>query len=563
MSINVAITETTITVSRQLQTQVNASITSAPISVTISNVDHNSHPALSIGSPANGLSVVAATQVLSIALASSLLTGALSSTDWTTFNNKQNALGYTPVNVASAEWIDLTDGGATTLHSHAGGGGTWGSITGTLSNQTDLQAALDAKQNSLTFPLAASLGGTGIANGAAATLTLPNLAITLGGGGAAQTYTLPATGGTFALLNAANVFTTNQMIDLSSDVIGLTIQGHSSQTVNHLTVEDSSGTDLFGITRLGGMAQTITNNFNSTGIGTPNNFVYTLSTTGSSWPNETAGFFTHTVINTALNRSTHAFSNSISYRASSGNYDAVLSGGNFQANSDTTGGGYVLNLIGGNFTSQSFSNRAGYAQNYYAGKFIVVADANAAKTAVRAVALYVPSITGNGNVTVPLVYGLLIDDQTFGTTRYAIYTGAGIVSLLGSNTVASAAGATWSGIQLRAATATITGSTNITTATGFNYFNVAQPTLSAASALTVTNSATIYIANAPAGGGAGPATITNPYSIWVDAGISRFDGNGTYIFELPADATGNISLATGRIPVKIGGVTKYIRYYDD
>jgi len=282
MSINVAITETTITVSRQLQTQVNASITSAPISVTISNVDHNSHPALSIGSPANGLSVVAATQVLSIALASSLLTGALSSTDWTTFNNKQNALGYTPVNVASAEWIDLTDGGATTLHSHAGGGGTWGSITGTLSNQTDLQAALDAKQNSLTFPLAASLGGTGIANGAAATLTLPNLAITLGGGGAAQTYTLPATGGTFALLNAANVFTTNQMIDLSSDVIGLTIQGHSSQTVNHLTVEDSSGTDLFGITRLGGMAQTITNNFNSTGIGTPNNFVYTLSTTGSS-----------------------------------------------------------------------------------------------------------------------------------------------------------------------------------------------------------------------------------------------------------------------------------------
>jgi hypothetical protein len=33
----------------------------------------------------------------------------------------------------------------------AGGGGTWGSITGTLSNQTDLQNALDAKQNSLGF----------------------------------------------------------------------------------------------------------------------------------------------------------------------------------------------------------------------------------------------------------------------------------------------------------------------------------------------------------------------------------------------------------------------------
>lgn len=30
-------------------------------------------------------------------------------------------------------------------------GGTWGSITGTLSNQTDLQNALNAKQNSLGF----------------------------------------------------------------------------------------------------------------------------------------------------------------------------------------------------------------------------------------------------------------------------------------------------------------------------------------------------------------------------------------------------------------------------
>jgi hypothetical protein len=37
------------------------------------------------------------------------------------------------------------------ISSSAGGGGTWGSIIGALSNQTDLQAALDAKQNSLGF----------------------------------------------------------------------------------------------------------------------------------------------------------------------------------------------------------------------------------------------------------------------------------------------------------------------------------------------------------------------------------------------------------------------------
>jgi hypothetical protein len=35
--------------------------------------------------------------------------------------------------------------------SGGGGGGTWGSITGTLSSQTDLQAALDAKQDDITF----------------------------------------------------------------------------------------------------------------------------------------------------------------------------------------------------------------------------------------------------------------------------------------------------------------------------------------------------------------------------------------------------------------------------
>jgi hypothetical protein len=43
--------------------------------------------------------------------------------------------------------------------SGAGGGGAWGTITGTLSDQTDLQGELDAKLNSL----AASTTGTAIA----------------------------------------------------------------------------------------------------------------------------------------------------------------------------------------------------------------------------------------------------------------------------------------------------------------------------------------------------------------------------------------------------------------
>ena len=52
----------------------------------------------------------------------------------------------------NGDWAVSSGGGG-------GGGATWGSITGTLSSQTDLQIALDAKQNTLTFdttPTAAS-----------------------------------------------------------------------------------------------------------------------------------------------------------------------------------------------------------------------------------------------------------------------------------------------------------------------------------------------------------------------------------------------------------------------
>lgn len=53
------------------------------------------HNPVTIGT-ANGLSL--STQSLSLGLASTSTTGALSSTDWNTFNSKQNALGFTPYN---------------------------------------------------------------------------------------------------------------------------------------------------------------------------------------------------------------------------------------------------------------------------------------------------------------------------------------------------------------------------------------------------------------------------------------------------------------------------------
>ncbi len=69
------------------------------------------HNAVTIGT-ANGLSL--ANQVISMALSSGSTTGALSNTDWNTFNTKQTALGFTPVpnTLTISTTAPLTGGGA-------------------------------------------------------------------------------------------------------------------------------------------------------------------------------------------------------------------------------------------------------------------------------------------------------------------------------------------------------------------------------------------------------------------------------------------------------------------
>lgn len=56
----------------------------------------------------------------------------------------------TPLKAGSGIAISKDASGANVISSTSSGGGTWGSITGTLSNQTDLQTALNAKQNAIT-----------------------------------------------------------------------------------------------------------------------------------------------------------------------------------------------------------------------------------------------------------------------------------------------------------------------------------------------------------------------------------------------------------------------------
>lgn len=79
-------------------------------------------------------------------------------------NKKISELPDADLPLNDADLFELLQGGVNKKapkSAVAGAGGTWGSITGTLSDQTDLQAALDAKQSAaqvLTAISAATIG---------------------------------------------------------------------------------------------------------------------------------------------------------------------------------------------------------------------------------------------------------------------------------------------------------------------------------------------------------------------------------------------------------------------
>jgi len=435
---------------------------------------------------ANGLSLVG--QALSLGLASAGVTGTLSGTDWSTFN---------------------------------------------------------AKQAALTFPLGADLGGTGIANAAGSTLTL-GAATTITGGGTVAlggfTLTIPATG-TAALLATANVFTTQQMVDGTSDQIQFRVQGHSTQTSALQTWEASTGAVWASIS---GAGKLIIGTTDTAGVGffeinktVTQKLVYLKQvSTALSGDNERTLWVQQTV-NPASASSANFYGMFVQVGTNTiQNLTGTIRGAYFSvansfasAMSSAIGAQYdIFNSAAGTLTSASgfvatiWNNSTGTITDSSAA-VVDIRQANTAGTITDARGLFVKTPTKGAAGTIVNMYGVYIQNQNIASTlNYAIYTNIGDISFLGSGTRASAAGAVWKGIELRAATATISGSTNITTATGFNYLDIARPTLSAASALTVTNAATLYIANSPLGGGAGPATISNPYAIWVDDGLSRFDG---------------------------------------
>jgi hypothetical protein len=154
-----------------------------------------------------------------------------------------------------SQMIGLVSGTSTALHSHAGGIGTgtagqlvkWGALGNTLVDA----ALIPPVANILTLTnVAASTLAMNVSAGKTVTLTATdNSSIIWTGAG---NLTIPTAGSVVAaLLATANVFTTQQFIDGTSDQIQLRVQAHSTKTTNLITVETSAAAVMGGFDSLG------------------------------------------------------------------------------------------------------------------------------------------------------------------------------------------------------------------------------------------------------------------------------------------------------------------------
>lgn len=129
-------------------------------------------------------------------------------------------------------------------------------------------------------------------------------------------------------------------------------------------------------------------------------------------------------------------------------------------------------------------------------------------------------------------------NTTFGGLADAPATRLGV---LANMLVASAAGAVYDGIKFAASAVSITGSTAITTAGGFNFHTVQAPTITGDTATCVIDKAsTLVVTGAPISGA--NITITLPLAVDIQAGnvrIASLGGTGTR--NVVVDANGVLS----------------------
>lgn len=189
--------------------------------------------------------------------------------------------------------------------------------------------------------------------------------------------------------------------------------------------------------------------------------------------------------------------------------------------SDTTGAaGLVLNgdLVGGaqfaivSYGPTALSTTLGFNN---AGNIFLVGNVNTS----GAPNMYIGLSSGAGSVLTVVGVGASIITQATVNSNFIVGTGADVASVKFSvdptKTVAAAAGAIWDGVLTTAAVLTLSGAT--TTTTEVKEIHFTHPTITSASAQTITTASTVKIGGAPvatAAGGATP-TITNKWALWV------------------------------------------------
>lgn len=128
-----------------------------------------------------------------------------------------------------------------------------------------------------------------------------------------------------------------------------------------------------------------------------------------------------------------------------------------------------------------------------------------------------------------------------------------------ATTLASATAAALDDVNVQAATATITGNTG-SPITRLAKVGVYRPTLTDASAVTVTDAASLYVDNSPLA--AGSVTITNAWAILVGAGNVKFSGtanslgtitSGTWNGAVVGGTYGGTGVNNGASTITVGG----------
>jgi hypothetical protein len=199
------------------------------------------HDAVTIGT-ANGLSL--SNQVLSLGLASAAANGALSTSDWTTFNNKQTALngtgivrfsGVTPSYISGTNNQFVKGDGSLDSNTYITAAGA-NTFTNNVKFDNDIFLKQDSTLSTITgyTTVGADTNGVYLAPNSSKWAYLDMSSITT-----YRNYTFPDYTGTFLLINASG----NVGIGTTSPSAKLDVTGTSAGSlVNNITVQNASNT---------------------------------------------------------------------------------------------------------------------------------------------------------------------------------------------------------------------------------------------------------------------------------------------------------------------------------